>query len=159
MAEYLPDLCLLLNTTGLVLFNPAVCDSVRGIARVPQQRLSNRFIARRVIIIELAHVSVVSFDAHTFDTFSVGCGGTLVHDQLACPFDITRQCLVEEVNVEPAGYVGEEAVDVLKRLVVGLQSLYQMRRRLHELLRHNDTTDVLQQQTPFGNVRTVVRCS
>lgn len=123
MAKYLPDLRLLLNTTSFVLFDPAVCDGVRGIARVPQQRLGNCFKARRVIIIELAHVSVVGFDAHTFDTFCVGCGGTFVHNQLAGPFDITRQCLVKEVNVEPAGYVGEEAVNVLERLVVGLQRL------------------------------------
>lgn len=66
---------------------------------------------------------------------------------------------MEEVDVEPTHYINEETVDVLQCFVVGPQSFDKLRRRLHKSLREHSIANVVQQQTPFCNVGSIVRCA
>lgn len=64
---------------------------------------------------------------------------------------------MKEVDVESTHDINEETVDVLQCFIVGPQSFDKLRRRLHKSLREHSIADVVQQQTPFRNVRSIVR--
>ncbi|PYI17303.1 hypothetical protein BO99DRAFT_196652 [Aspergillus violaceofuscus CBS 115571] len=130
-----------------------------GVTRISQESLCHRLISRGALIVKLAHMTMISFDAHPFDTFHVRGRRALVDDQLASALDVTGQGFMEEIDVEAARDVCEEAVDVLERFVVCLEGFDQVRRGFHELLRHHSTTNVLQKRAPLGDVGPIVGCS
>ena len=63
---------------------------------------------------------------------------------------------MEEVDVEARHEIGKETIDMLEGLIVGAQRLDQLGRGFHELLGQDGAADIVQQQTPFGDIRSIV---
>jgi len=156
-AKDLVRLGFLLQPPRLFLLEPPACNRRGSMVGVAEKRLGDRLEPRSVLVVELAHVAVVRLDAHALDALQDGRRGGLVDDDLAGALDVHGFGLVEEVDVEAGDDVDEEEVDVLQELVVRLERLDELGRRVHELLGQHRAADVLQQVAPFGHVGAVVR--
>jgi hypothetical protein len=90
-------------------------------------------------------VTVIFLDAHSLHAFYHWCGRILIDNECAGAFEVGRLGFVEEVDVEPADNLDEEAIDVLEGFIIGLQGGNQLWCGVEELFGQSDGAKLLEQ--------------